>query len=122
MRSRRAALLLGAIFSTIAAAHANAQSAAGRASPDYPTKPVRMIVPFPPGGGVDSVARILGQRLSEILAQTVALDNRGGSGGIIAAGIAATSNPDGYTLLFGGSATQGITPHLYRRRSRFASD
>jgi tripartite-type tricarboxylate transporter receptor subunit TctC len=111
----RAAVVIGAICGAAVATHASAQRTATSVPLDYPTKPVRLIVPFPPGGGVDSVARILGQRLSEILGQSVVLDNRGGSGGTIAAEIAARSAPDGYTLFFGGSASHGITPHLYRK-------
>ncbi len=81
----------------------------------YPGKPIRLIVPFPPGGGVDGAARVVSQRLADALGQQVVIDNRGGSGGIIAAEIAAKSVPDGYTLFFGGSASHGITPHLYRK-------
>lgn len=111
----RVAAVIGAICIAVATIHANAQSAAKGAPQNYPTKPVRLIVPFPPGGGVDSVARVFGQRLSEALGQNLVLDHRGGSGGTIAAEIAARSAPDGYTLFFGGSASHGITPHLYRK-------
>jgi tripartite-type tricarboxylate transporter receptor subunit TctC len=81
----------------------------------YPDKPIRLIVPFPAGGGVDAVARVVSQKLSAALGQQVVIDNRGGSGGIIAAEIAAHAVPDGYTLFLGGSASHGITPHLYRK-------
>ncbi len=81
----------------------------------YPTKPIRLIVPFPPGGGVDGVARITFQRAAELLGQPVVLDNRGGSAGVIAAETAARAAPDGYTLFFGTTATQAITPHYYRK-------
>ena len=81
----------------------------------YPSKPIRLIVPFPPGGGVDGVARIAFARVSESLAQQVVIDNRGGSAGIIAAETAARAAPDGYTLFFGTTATQAITPHYYRK-------
>jgi tripartite-type tricarboxylate transporter receptor subunit TctC len=93
------------------AAHA-AQSTSPQA---YPNKPLRLIVPFPAGGGVDAVARVVGQRLAEVLGQHVVIDNRPGSSGIIGAEIAAGAAPDGHTLLFGGSATHGITPHLYKK-------
>ncbi|MBI4195066.1 MAG: tripartite tricarboxylate transporter substrate binding protein [Betaproteobacteria bacterium] len=109
----RSAIFFSWMFGAILGGQACAQGAT--APPGYPTKPVRMIVPFPPGGGVDAVARILARRLSETLGQNVVLDNRGGSGGTIGAGLAAASTGDGYTLLFGGSATHGITPHLYRK-------
>ena len=79
----------------------------------YPDKPIRLILPFPPGGGVDGAARIVGQRLADALGQQLVIDNRGGSGGIIAAEIAARAVPDGYTLFFGVPASQCIAPHLY---------
>ena len=66
---------------------------------DWPTKPVRMIVPFPPGGGTDTVARPLAAKLTQILGQQIVIDNRGGAGGTIGAGIAAKSPADGYTVL-----------------------
>ena len=66
---------------------------------EWPTKPVRMIVPFPPGGGTDTVARPLAAKLSQILGQQVVIDNRGGAGGTIGAGIAAKAPADGYTVL-----------------------
>ena len=66
---------------------------------EWPTKPVRMIVPFPPGGGTDTVARPLAAKLSQILGQQVVIDNRGGAGGTIGAGLAAKAPADGYTVL-----------------------
>ncbi len=81
----------------------------------YPAKPVRLIVPFPVGGGVDGVARIAFARVAETMSQQFVIDNRGGSGGIIAAETAARAAPDGYTLFFGTTATQAITPHYYRK-------
>jgi tripartite-type tricarboxylate transporter receptor subunit TctC len=89
--------------------------AAGAQAASYPDKPIRLIVPFPAGGGVDAVARVVGQRFSEIFGQQVVIDNRGGSSGIIAAEIAARAVADGYTLFFGVSASLAITPHLYRK-------
>ncbi len=80
----------------------------------YPSKPIRMIVPFPPGGGVDGAARVLSQKLSEVLGQQVVIDNRGGSGGIIAAELAAHAAADGCTIFFAGTGSHGIAPHLYR--------
>lgn len=79
----------------------------------YPDKPIRLIVPFPAGGGVDAVARTVSQKFAEVLGQQMVIDNRGGSSGVIAAEIAARSVADGYTLFLGGSASHGITPHLY---------
>ena len=89
--------------------------ACAAAAQSYPERPIRLIVPFPAGGGVDGAARIVSQHLSEPLGQQVVIDNRGGSGGIIATEIAAKAAPDGYTLFFGGSASHGITPHLYSK-------
>ncbi len=65
----------------------------------YPDKPLRFVVPFPPGGGADNLARIVGQRVSENLRQHLVVDNRAGAGGNVAAEVAAHATPDGYTLL-----------------------
>src|SRR4051812_32901065 len=70
----------------------------------YPTHPLRIVVPFAPGGASDVVARMLAQKLSESLGQTVVVDNRAGAGANIGIGIAAKSQPDGYTLLIASSA------------------
>jgi tripartite-type tricarboxylate transporter receptor subunit TctC len=88
--------------------------AAVNTSQKYPDKPIRLIVPFAAGGGVDVVARIVSQLYAGAFGQPMVIDNRGGSGGVIAADIAAHAVPDGYTLFLGGSASHGITPHLYR--------
>src|SRR6476646_4576324 len=69
------------------------------AAQSYPDRPVRLIVPFPPGGSNDVVARVVGAQLSEKLGQTVLIDNRGGAGGTLGINAAAKSAPDGYTLL-----------------------
>lgn len=78
----------------------------------YPNKALRMVVPFPPGGGNDILARTLGQRLSEVTGQQVVVDNRGGAGGALGATIAATANPDGYTLFLGSVGNLAQTPAL----------
>lgn len=78
----------------------------------YPNRPLRMIVPYPPGASVDFTARLMGQRLSEALGQPVVIDNRGGAGGIIAAELAARAAPDGYTLFFGTPASLCVSPAI----------
>ena len=80
----------------------------------FPTRPIRMIVPFPPGGPTDVMGRLISQSLSERLGQQVYVDNRPGAGSTLAGKIAATADPDGYTLLLGSAATLAIGPTLYR--------
>jgi len=79
----------------------------------YPGKPIRLIVPFPPGGGTDLVARTVGQKLSEALGQPVLIENRAGAQGNIGTALAAKSAPDGYTIVLGEAGTMAINPNLY---------
>jgi len=79
----------------------------------YPAKPIRFVVPYPPGGSVDIAARALGQKLTEAWGQPVVVDNRAGAGGNIGADLVAKSPADGYTLLMGAVATHAINPTLY---------
>jgi tripartite-type tricarboxylate transporter receptor subunit TctC len=90
----------------LGAATAQAQS--------YPNKPIRLVVPFPAGGSVDTVARAVGQKLGESLKQSVVVENRGGAGGNVGADVVAKAAPDGYTLLL---TTPGlaIAPSIYRK-------
>lgn len=81
---------------------------------DYPAKPIRLIVPFAPGGGTDLVGRLIAQRLTEALGQTVVVDNRAGAGGVIGADLVAKAPPDGYTLLMGTPGPLTINPHLMK--------
>ena len=85
--------------------------AAGAASAqDYPTRPVRLISPNPPGGANDTVARIMADKLTVLLGQRFVIDNRGGAGGIIGGELAAAAPPDGYTLLAGSVSTHSFAP------------
>lgn len=81
---------------------------------DYPTRPVRMIVAFAPGGGTDLLGRTVAQKLQEALGQSFVVENRGGAGGNIGTDIVAKATVDGYTLLFGYSSNFSISPFLYK--------
>ena len=104
---RRCARACAAAFCLLAGS-ALAQSA-------YPSKPIRFIAPFPPGGTSDVLCRLLAQRLTDTLGQAVAVENRPGAGANIGHEIAAKSAPDGYTLLLSNSSTMTTNPHLYKR-------
>jgi tripartite-type tricarboxylate transporter receptor subunit TctC len=80
---------------------------------DYPTKPIKIIVPFAPGGNVDITARLIAPGLSEVLGQPVVVENKPGAGGTIGADLVAKSPPDGYTLLMGSNSTFSVAPALY---------
>ena len=80
----------------------------------YPAKPVRVIVPFPPGGANDIVARIVLPKLSEQMGQSFIIENRSGAGGTTGSAVVAQSKPDGYTLLIQTVASHVSNPHLYR--------
>jgi tripartite-type tricarboxylate transporter receptor subunit TctC len=84
---------------------------------DYPSKPVRMVVGFPPGGGTDVVARILAPRMSELLGQPLVIDNRPGATGTVAAGQVAKAPPDGYTIMMGHVSVNAIAPSLFSNLS-----
>jgi len=84
-----------------------------QATPAYPSKPLRMVIPWPPGGPTDLVGRPVARALEEALGQPVVVDNRGGAGGTIGAELVAKSAPDGHTLLIGGLSTHGIAPAIY---------
>lgn len=79
---------------------------------DYPSRPLRLIVPFAPGGGNDTVARAVATQLSSALGQPVVVDNRAGAGGVIGAEMAAKAAPDGYTLFLGGVGSLAVNPHI----------
>jgi tripartite-type tricarboxylate transporter receptor subunit TctC len=87
--------------------------AAGASAQSYPTKPIRLLVGFPAGASLDLAARIVSGKLSDLLRQSVVVDNRPGAVGNIAAELAARARPDGYTLLFGANGALAINPALY---------
>lgn len=81
----------------------------------YPNRPVRIIVPFAPGGATDIVARVIGQKLNETWGQTIVVDNRGGAGGNIGGEIAAKANPDGYTLFMTSGSIVTANQHIFKK-------
>ena len=81
----------------------------------YPAKPIRMVVPYPPGGGIDTLSRLIGERLGQRLGQPVLVDNRAGAGTIVAAEFVARAAPDGYTLMVTTEATISVNQHLYAK-------
>ncbi len=83
------------------------------AQDSFPNRPIRWIVPAPPGGGTDAVSRIVAPKLIEMWKQQVIIDNRGGVQGSLASALAAKSAPDGYTILFGFSGPLAVNPHIY---------
>ena len=103
------------VASVAVAAMTSAASVAATITPaaDYPTRPVRLVLPFPPGGGSDALARILAPRMSEAMGQQWVVDNRSGSSGNIAAEIVARAAPDGYTVLLTLNSVLTMNPALY---------
>src|SRR5688572_14931965 len=109
-RMKRATVAaVGAVFAITAA---GAQAASTEAS--YPTRPIRFVVPFAPGGPSDILSRFMGQKLSENMGQPLVIDNRGAVGGILGAEIGAKSPPDGYTLILSANSLLTINPHVYK--------
>ena len=99
-----AALLILAAFWVVAPARAET----------YPDKPVRLVIPYPPGGGTDITGRAMAQKLSELLGQSVIIDNKPGATGMIGAAAVAKSAPDGYTVLFGAASEMAVNVSLFR--------
>jgi tripartite-type tricarboxylate transporter receptor subunit TctC len=106
MRLVQGVALLAAAIAVVASDSAQAQG-------DYPTRPISLVVPVPPGGAADFLARTVGAKLHEAMGQPVVIVNRGGAGGTIASASVAKADPDGYTLLLNSITTHGIGPHLY---------
>ena len=92
-----------------------AQTALGAEATSYPNRPIRIVVPFPPGAGTDIIGRAIAQALNEAWQQSLVVDNRPGAGGTIGSDIVAKSTPDGYTLLLGNISTLALAPHLYKK-------
>jgi putative tricarboxylic transport membrane protein len=103
------AIYLGLCIAALAASAANEAAAQ-----DFPTKPVRLVVPYPPSGNVDITARAIGPALGEALGQPIVIDNRAGAGGTIGTSAVVKSAPDGYTLVLGSSATITAGPAVYK--------
>src|SRR5581483_468075 len=93
-----------------------AAGSGAQAAIDWPSKPVKVIVPYPPAGGADTVSRILFQKLSEMWGKSFVIDNRGGAGGTIGEAAAAKADPDGYTVLYDATAFS-VNPALYPKLS-----
>jgi tripartite-type tricarboxylate transporter receptor subunit TctC len=108
--SRRESLIRTALFLAFAGAPAtaSAQQAA------YPAKPVKLVIPYPPGGGTDITGRAMAQKLSEFLGQSVVIENKPGATGMIGAASVAKSAPDGYTVLFGAASEMAINASLFK--------
>lgn len=111
LRVPRAIVAAVCAFGVACVSHA----VAGHAAEGFPARALRLVVPFPPGGSVDIVARTVAEKLGERLGQTVVVDNRGGANGNIGAELVARAVPDGHTLLMGNIGTHGINPALYAK-------
>jgi tripartite-type tricarboxylate transporter receptor subunit TctC len=98
----------------VAVALVVAIAAASAAAQPYPTKPVKLVVPFPPGGSLDIAGRLIAQKLTEMWGQSVVVENKPGAGGNIGADFVAKSPPDGYTILLGALSTHAVNPSLYK--------
>ena len=106
---RRLVIALGAV----ALAAPIASFAQQQAAKDYPSRPIRLVVPYAPGGGIDFVGHVLGQKIAPVIGQNLFLDNRGGAGGVIGTDVVAKSLPDGYTILLTSSAHASL-PSIYK--------
>jgi tripartite-type tricarboxylate transporter receptor subunit TctC len=104
MSLRSACLLVGLVVT----------SASLAAADEYPSRPIRLIVPYAAGGGADTVARIVAKRVGETIGQPIVIENRGGAGSIIGTDMVAKAEPDGYTLLLGQSGPISINPAVYK--------
>ena len=108
-------LVVAAALALVSIGASHAQTSATYSAQGFPNRPLREIVPFPPGGGVDIVTRIVAAKWSEVLGQQIVVDNRSGAGGTVGADMAAKATPDGYTLLTCQVASHGVSPALYEK-------
>ncbi len=106
-------VFVGLILALIGAANAQ-QPPIGSGAQNYPSRPVRLLMPFPAGGPTDILGRLIAQKLTDVWGQNVLVDNRAGGGGMIAGVLAAKSPPDGYTLFLGGITTLAIAPFVQK--------
>lgn len=97
-------VLLAGLLTLLSTALASAQG--------FPDRPIKLIVPFPPGGPNDVIARVVGQRMSDILKQPVVIENRGGQGGVLGTNFVAMAKPDGYTIAIASAGALSISPHM----------
>ncbi len=111
MRSSKLFVVIGAVMALLDGATA----AGADAAKGYPNRPVRLLVPNAPGSAVDTLSRIVGNKLSEVLGEQVVMDNRAGAAGVIAMEIAKTANPDGYTLISATTAASTIARLLQKK-------
>jgi tripartite-type tricarboxylate transporter receptor subunit TctC len=105
--------IIAAMSLVLIASHGEAQTSS--AVQNYPVKPVRLVIPFPAGGGADIFARLIGRKLQDNLGQTFVADNRAGAAGIIGCDMVARASPDGYTLLMGTTGTHSTNPAVYEK-------
>jgi len=112
---RRRLALASTAFAALAASLPSALHAQSPASATFPTRPIRLMVPFAAGGVSDILGRALAQKMTEVIGQTVIVENRGGAAGTIGADIVANATPDGYTILLSSLTTQAIAPHMLKK-------
>jgi tripartite-type tricarboxylate transporter receptor subunit TctC len=113
MKTRRQLIVFGAACATASFLPVSAQAQ------DFPTKPITIVVPFAAGGGVDTVARLLAEKLRTTLNATVLVDNKAGGSGMIGAGTVVKAAPDGHTLLLGSAGETAINPFVYKGRMAY---
>jgi len=107
---RSAALALGMLLLSAQGGYAQPASTSA-----FPNRPIRAVVPLAPGGGTDTVGRLVSAKLGELLGQQIVVDNRGGGGGVLGTDLVAKATPDGYTLLVGSITTNAVNPALYKK-------